>query len=518
MKTYQLKYISVLALGFLASCITSCTKDFAQLSVDPEASTQIQPALVFSKSEYDGAKNNLNLLLGTMQYTTSFNDVAGFGSKYVSSQSQQSSAVFSAAYYQEINEISLVINAVKEDPSKVNLLAAARIWRAYCFSRITDLHGDIPYSQSVSGYTAANYKPAYDSQQSIYTDLLKELDESATSLNAAQATFGSADIIYSGNVAQWKKFAYSLMLRLGMRMTEADASLAETWVKKAIAGGVITNDADIAKINYLSTGQDINKNPIALNLYNSDYIKADGVSNTEGGKYQDVFINYLKTNKDPRLGVFSIVYTKESATALAKADTSFALQKGMPATLSAKPADFVTYSEPNPKTVVLLNSSKIIFGTAETSFLLTEATLRGWYPGGTVSALYENGIRSAMKQWAIIAPGDGLISDLQINTYINYHKLNTSGTFADQMNQIYTQFWVALFPDAQEAFSSYRRTGYPALIPVNYVGNATGGKIFRRMLYPLSEQNLNRVAYDAAVARQGADDFMTRIWWDKKPL
>lgn len=518
MKTYKLKYISVLTIGFLTACVSSCTKDFDKLSVDPEASTQIQPALVFSKAEYDGAKNNLNLLLGTMQYTTSFNDVAGFGSKYVSSQSQQSSAVFSAAYYQEINELALVINAVKGDPAKVNLLAAARIWRAYCFSRMTDLYGDIPYSQSVLGYTEANYKPNYDTQQSIYTDLLKELDESAVSLNAAQATYGSADIIYSGNVTQWKKFAYSLMLRLGMRMTEVDVTLAETWVKKAIAGGVITTDADIAKINYLNAGQDINKNPIALNLYNSDYIKADGTSNTEGGKYQDVFINYLKTNKDPRLGVFSVVYTKESATALPKADTSFALQKGMPATLSSKPADFVTYSEPNLKTVVLLNSAKIIFGTAETNFLLAEAALRGWYAGGTVSALYESGITSAMKQWAIIAPGDGLISDLKISTYINYHKLNVAGTTAVQMGQIYTQFWVAIFPDAQEAFSSYRRTGYPALVPVNYVGNATGGKIFRRMLYPLSEQNLNRTAYDAAIVKQGADDFMTRIWWDKRPL
>lgn len=508
MKKYTQQYKAAFCIFLLAITGASCTKDFQEINTDPEASSNIQPAFVFSKALYDGAKNNLNLLLGTMQYTTSFNDVAGFGSKYVSSQSQQSAAVFSAAYNQEINELALVINAVSANPDQVNLLASARIWRAYCFSRITDLYGDVPYTEAAQGFTTSNYKPAYDPQKAIYASLLKELDEAALSLNPAKTNFGSADLIYAGNTVKWKKFAYSLMLRLGMRMTKVDPVLSETWVKKAIAGGVIIDDADIAKIVYASAGQDINKNPIALNLYNSDYVKADGTSNQEGGKYQEPFISYMKTNKDPRLGILSVVYVNGVA------DTSAAIQKGMPATLSAKPANFVTFSEPNQKTVLALGGAKLIFTTAETNFLLSEAVLRGWYTGDA-SVLYEAGIKAAMKQWAIIAPADGAISDLQINTYIKYHKLNTAGTLDNKLQQIYTEFWLAAFPDAQEAFSSYRRTGYPALVPVVYVGNATGGKIFRRMLYPLSEQNLNRASLDAAIARQGADDFLTRIWWDK---
>jgi hypothetical protein len=505
---YNQKYIAVLAFFLTAVTITSCTKDFEEINTDPEASAHIQPSFVFTKALYDGAKNNLNLLLGTMQYTTSYNDVAGFGSKYVSSQSQQSEGVFSAVYYQEINELELVINTVSPNPEQVNLLASARIWKAYCYSRITDLYGDVPYSEAVKGYTNANYTPVYDAQKDIYLNILKELEEAATSLNATGATFGAADLIYGGNTGKWKKFAYSLMLRLGMRMTKVDPALAETWVKKAIAGGVITDDTDIAKITYLNAGQDINKNPIALKLYNDDYIKADGNSNTEGGKYQEPFITYLKNNKDPRLGILSVVYVNGAA------DTSAAVQKGMPATLSAKPSNFVTYSEPNQKTVLLLSGAKLLFTTAETNFLLSEASIRGWYTGDA-SVLYESGIRSAMKQWAIIAPGDGAITDLQINTYIKYHKLDATGNFDAKMARIYTEFWLAVFPDAQEAFASYRRTGYPALVPVVYPGNATGGKIFRRMLYPLSEQNLNRASLDAAIARQGPNDFLTRIWWDK---
>ncbi|RYY28669.1 MAG: SusD/RagB family nutrient-binding outer membrane lipoprotein [Sphingobacteriaceae bacterium] len=513
MKNFLKKYLikTVLVSG-LATSLFSCTKNFVELNTNPDAVSASTPQFIFSKAQYDGTANMLNLLLGTMQYTTSFNDVAGFGSKYVQSQANSSSNAFSSAYPNEINEIGEVIKAVTGDATRINLLAQARIWRVYCFSRLTDLYGDIPYSQAGQG-TGGVYSPAYDAQKDIYINMLAELDAAATSLDAAKVTMGTSDLIYGGNTSQWKKFAYSLMLRLGMRMTKVDAALAQTWVTKAIAGGVILTDADVAKVAYIGSGQDINKNPLALNLINSDYNPKNaipGFSNTEGGKYQDVFINYLKTNKDPRLGVISVVYVNGVA------DTSAARQQGMPATLSSRPANFGSLSEPNQNTLLLLSSPRIVFSAAESYFLLAEAALRGWYSGATATAAYQNGISAAMRQWTIIASGAGTISQNQIDTYIRYHQLTTTGTFAQQMEQIHTQFWVGLFPDAQEVFANYRRTGYPALVPNNYVGNATGGLIFRRMLYPISEQNLNTTAYQAAIARQGADSFLTRMWWDKQ--
>lgn len=510
MKNHIKKYLVKTVLLSAAISVQSCTKNFVELNTNPDAVAAGTPQFIFTKAQYDGTANMANLLLGTMQYTTSFNDVAGFGSKYIQSQSNASSSTFTNAYPNEINEVGEVIKAVTGDAGKVNLLAEARIWRVYCFSRLTDLYGDIPYSQAGQGYNSNIYTPAYDAQKDIYANMLAELDAAATSLDAAKTvTFGSSDLIYGGNTAQWKKFAYSLMLRLGMRMTKADAAAAQTWVTKAIAGGVILADADVAKVAYVGSGQDINKNPLALNLLNSDYIRADGNSNTEGGKYQDVFINYLKANKDPRLAIISVVYTTGTA------DTTSANQKGMPATLSTKPGNFVTFSEPRQNTLLLLSSPRLVFTAAESYFLLAEAALRGWYSGATASASYQNGISSAMRQWTIIAGANGTVSANQINAYINTHQLVTTGTFAQQMQQIYTQFWVGVFPDAQEVFATYRRTGYPDLVPNNYVGNATGGLIFRRFIYPVSEQNLNAVSYKAAIARQGTDDFLTRIWWDK---
>jgi hypothetical protein len=182
---------------------------------------------------------------------------------------------------------------------------------------------------------------------------------------------------------------------------------------------------------------------------------------------------------------------------------------------NVKPANFVTYSEPNPKTVLLLGSPQLIFTPAEAYFLLTEAALRGWYSGATAASLYTNGVQAALRQWSIIAGAAGTISAGAQAQYVA-NNLLLPGTLDDQLKQVYTQFWVSIFPNANEAFASYRRTGYPALTPNNYPGNATGGQIWRRGLYPLTEQNLNANAYKAAIARQGADDLMTRIWWDKK--
>ena len=511
------KYAGVLSIVLGALSLQSCDKGFKDLNVNPEAVTTPTATFIFTKSLYDGAGYNghygpstLDLLQGTMQYTTSYNDVAGFGSKYIASVSNSSAAAFGAAYPDEINELGIVIKAVTGVASNSNLLAEARIWRDYCFSRLTDLYGDIPYSQAGLGYDSSLYKPAYDAQKDIYAGILADLDAAAQSLDASKTTFGSADLIYGGNTGQWKKFAYSLMLRMGMRMTKVDIASAQTWVTKAIAGGVITADADIAKVPYVGSGQDINKNPMALDLWNSDYIAQNGSTNTEGGKYQDVWISYLQSTNDPRLPVISIVYNNGVP------DTTSSIQKGMPATINnVKPANFVTYSEPNPNTVLLLSSPKLIFTVAESDFLLAEAALRGWYNGATAASLYQSAIQAGMRQWAIIAGSAGTIPAAQINAYVANNTLNTAGTFDQQMAQIYTQFWVCIFPDAQEVYASYRRTGYPALVPNNYPGNATGGKIPRRMLYPVSEQSLNATNYAAAIAAQGADDLMTHIWWDK---
>ena len=96
------------------------------------------------------------------------------------------------------------------------------------------------------------------------------------------------------------------------------------------------------------------------------------------------------------------------------------------------------------------------------------------------------------------------------------HPLDKSSTTAS-LAQINTQFWATtgtMF-NFIEAWTNWRRSGYPVLTPVNYAGNFTGGQIPRRETYPSSEPSNNGENYNAAKSNMGGDDWTTRVWWDK---
>jgi hypothetical protein len=167
----------------------------------------------------------------------------------------------------------------------------------------------------------------------------------------------------------------------------------------------------------------------------------------------------------------------------------------------------------------------IIMGPAEAYLLLAEAALRGWYSGSTAKEAYEKGVRAGMTQWALypaVAPSTGIITDDQINAYIEANPYKSAGTFEQQLEQISVQKWISLFGDDYEVYANWRRTGYPELMPVNYPGNVTGGQMFRRFSIPNSESLTNHDNYLEALQRQGfaelnGDNLTTRVWWDKKP-
>ena len=138
MKFLKQTYTGLLPLLCSLLLLQSCSKNFQQINTNPDAVSTATPQYIFSKAIYDGISNSGNtqsLLLGHMQYTTSYNDVAGFGSKYVAAQQAQSASVFANSYSNQINEIGEVIKAVKDNPAQINLYAVARIWKAFCYSR-----------------------------------------------------------------------------------------------------------------------------------------------------------------------------------------------------------------------------------------------------------------------------------------------------------------------------------------------------------------------------------------------
>ncbi|MES3019260.1 MAG: SusD/RagB family nutrient-binding outer membrane lipoprotein [Bacteroidota bacterium] len=516
MKTKNFKYICVAAI--LATIVSSCTKDLAKLNENPNGYEIANPLFLFTKSQLtqvglnpDGARFNINQQL---QQEATYSEVTAPGDKYFAEGYVRNNW---AAYSGPVNQIELVIANTK-DAESINKQAAARIWRVYIYHQLTDLYGDIPYSEA-SKAIGGNFSPKYDLQIDVYKDMFKELEEAAASFNASKPVFGSADLLYDGNVVKWKKFAYSMMLRLGMRLTKIDPALAEIWVKKAIAGGPILDDADMAKVPYADGGLASNRNPYSNQMRILDYVDGQNPLNVQGSKLAKTFIDQLKgnstTTKDPRLNVIAVLWVKQPSGVYV-ADTATALQRGMQNALyKAYPADFETYSEPNPNTVMRYDAPVIVMSPAETYFLLAEASIRGWN-SGSAAAAYDNGVRAAMRQWSLYGSG-GLISTAQINSYVANNPYKTAGSFDARLEQISIQRWILGYLDQIESFANWRRTGYPALTPTNYPGNITGGRIPRRFIVPDSEDQLNTANFQAAKARQsGANTLLSRVWWDKE--
>lgn len=514
-KCFKLVY-AVIALSMLQ---LSCTKKLADLNKNPNAYEKANPDFLFTNSVIRemglNPDGNRYVIGGALQQEATYSEVYAIGDKYFSDGFTGTNW---SAYSGCLSVIQQVIESVKDDPEAINKLAIARIWRVYIFHHLTDLYGDIPYSEANKGLTGL-FKPKYDLQSDIYNDMFKELEESANSFDASKPSFGVSDLIYQGNTTQWKKFAYSLMLRLAMHLTKIDPALAKTWVQKAITGGPILDDADLAKVPFADGSLASNRNPMSVDWLFFDYADGQNPINVEGSKLAKTFIDQLKgnstTTKDPRLNVIAVLWVKQPSGSYI-ADTSTALQKGMQnAQYNAYPPDYETYSEPNPNTVMRYDAPICVMTPAEVNFLLAEAAIRGWY-SGSAETLYNAGVSAAMRQWSLYGK-EGVISQDKIDYYLVNNPFKTGGTFDEQLEQISNQKWRLFFMDQIENFANWRRTGYPKLIPTNYPGNITGGQIPRRFVIPQSEEELNNANFLEAKNRQsGANTLLSRVWWDKE--
>lgn len=529
MNDIKRKFTSMtLKIGVMAFLLlSSCDDGFEEMNVDPNAYNEpvISNLFTFSLIRTAGTgtadRNRVNIkhVSGIMQYMASLNTF-WYGEKYI--YHDQGGNYFENAYENHLKELQQIFPVVEEDPELVNHYAMARIWRVFIMHRITDIYGDIPYSEAGKGYIEGIYKPKYDQQSAIYADMLKELEEAAVQFDPTKASFGAADLMYGGDLEKWQTFAYSLMLRLGMRLTEVDPAMAQTWVEKAIAGGVMQSNEDIAKLEHVE-GHGNTQNWDAYELKRESL--PEGAQGTGKVKLSKTLIDYLQAYNDPRLPFYATLWEGNIlAIQAAKLPETTApeLQKGLPnghddATISqAIPGwsnDMLTeYSEPNTGTIASLNAPTVFLSYSEVEFLRSEAALRGW-GGGNASEHYNNAITASMEATTLF-PGGVVIEPAVIQNYLAAHPL--TGSTEEQMEKIHTQFYLAHFMwfDFFEAWSNWRRTGYPQLTPVNYPGNDTGGVIPRRLRYPQSEAALNTEHYEAAIQHQGPDLLLTRVWWD----
>lgn len=372
--------------------------------------------------------------------------------------------------------------------SNPNWEAVGRIMKAYIFSLMTDAMGDIPYTDALRGDSML--QPTYDTQQVIYDSLFANLTKASQEIAPSAGGFPSGDLIYGGDMTEWQKLANSLQLRLAMHLTNVDPALAKTEVQAALGapGGVFTSNADNAGLAYLAGAPD--QNPIYTNVYvagRDDY----GMSRT----LVDSMLNF----NDPRLPM----YAQPNDTGAYVGRPNGLLSTSDSAPPNKYVSRFGAYWRETP------NANMYFMTYAEVLLLEAEAAERGWINTGTAGSYYAAAIRASMGQWGI--------DSATANTYLTQSAVAYAGG-ATGLHQIAYELWVQLYMNGGEAWTEWRRTEWPPLMPgQNAVQNAgVLDGIPERMPYDDQEAVLNAANLDAAVARQklpAANDLFTPLWF-----
>jgi hypothetical protein len=405
--------------------------------------------------------------------------------------------------------------AVVGDGFNDNQIAIAKIMQTFYYLHMTDRWGDLPYSEALKGNQGL-LAPVFDSQEYIYNTAIQTLKDAVAMINTGAPPAVPAikgDIILNGNMSLWIKFANTIRLNAALRLSEVDPTKAAAEFASAFAAGVIALDnSENVSYKYLTTQQ--YENP----FYNSfvtagraDWVIPDPMMNMmQNVSYTSPHLDMyaaghpyktqsgkLNAGVDPRLSVYANPIENTTDTYI-----------GMPYGLSEAEAGSVSTEQVSfmGDAMRKQNTSAYIFNSAQVAFILAEGRHHGWINGAPLTAqqYYEAGIAASLGQHGVSA---GLATYLT-NTEVAY-------TAGREIEQIITQKWLATFPNGYEAWSEFRRTGFPNLAPGD---NALtpNGEIPTRQAYGTGEANANKVNYEAALVAQGftADDQIQRLWWD----
>ena len=507
------KCIHKIQLGLLLLLVglVSCDKGFDDLNINKTAATSINPVFTLNNATINTAPvfSTIVYETGIVQQMVTPNSGVLTGANFNQDSRDNTQQMWQRYYRNVIRNTQDVLDQSKTLSARPNLIQMARILQAHAFMVLTDTYGDIPYTDAAKGFTELLFLPKYDTQQAIYAGIIKELTEASTALDATKAV-ETADVLYGGDVAKWKKFANSLLLRAGMRLSKVDATQAQSVVSKAAAAGVIELNADNAMIrhdaNYTNPNGNVLNATEAANLYMAA-----------------PFVDYLKSTKDPRLKAIGVRYTGAKSGAeqtAAKASTDTTLFIGMPMghdnnTISTQVtkfglASFYDFTQVDRTRMGKNTAPTFLVTASQTQLLLAEAAQRGWITSTTAAAAYAKGVRLHMEQLAAF-DANSAVSTAQIDAYLVANPFNA----ANALEQINTQYWISSFLNGPEAWANFRRSGFPVLTPNPFPGKAIKGTFIRRLTYPNSEISVNSANVQAAIARQGADDLDTKVWWDK---
>lgn len=517
-KPFLMVLCLVAALG-----LNSCTKNFEKYNTDqtgiPDKDLQIPTLFIPIEQKifqnYQIAQNlNADAYAGYATPPQTFGRTL-YNMNYVFVDGWNQSA-FNDIYTTILGPIKNKLGPLGVKTSLPDFWAIALIIEVEAIDRVTDKFGPVPYSKVGSSLISI----PYDSQQSVYQQMFLQLDTATTTLssyiaaNPDKKPFANSDVVFGGDYAQWLKLANSLRLRLAMHIVKVDPATAKTQGEKALAtNNLLTDGGTVAAI--AGSGQ-------------NDYyvITASYTDNSMSASIG----TYLTGYNDPRLPKYFLPVDASKGPMPAQyAGKYIGIRIG--SDVGNKPA-YSGYSVYNYNTTFNSTAKQTIMTPSEVWFLKAEASLRGWTGAGVAQASYNSGISASMTQYGLEATdyiNDGTsvpaayvdpqapVNNSPALSNITI-KWDEGATNEIKLERIITQKWLAMFPEGQEAWTEFRRTGYPKLLPV--VNNNSNGTIntaiqVRRLPFPLSEYKTNATAVAGGVSLLGGpDNGGTRLWWD----
>lgn len=482
-------YIAILSVLLFSQC----TKDFEDINTNPNQPITAHVDYLFTESLVRGVGDYGTGIHSEMwtfevwcQMMADINGINNPGDFYPYS-GDWNDELWKEWYADALSPINQAVKNTQDKPSQINKHAIARIWRAYLFHRVTDLWGDVPYFDALKGVNdngSPIMTPQYDKQKDIYLDLIKELKEAKNTLNASEESYGMADLMYQGDINKWKRFANTLRLRLLLRISAAEPTIAETEIK------ALTLENEFISAN----------NEGAHFVFNNDnkhYFYEIAVNGQGLRNPSHFFLELLNQNNDPRVGFFA---GKTPSSAVLGTPPYVGVPNLKTSTeMSALGFDAFSTSECGSY-FLDLNTAGTTLSYAESCLLQSEASLKGWGNGISAEQSYENGIRAHMEYLGL--------PDTAITNYLQ-NEVVWNGT----LEQIITQKYITLaYRDAYEAFSEFRRTGFPVLKDFE-VNPILPSNFPQRLSYPPSELTLNGT--NVYAVGEGVNDMKSKVWWAK---
>lgn len=517
------KLKNTIAIGILAFFIQACTADFEEINTNPNKTTvgQIKASGMFEPLLYNGAKFWQN-------YTWYWNNELIQFTAFTGGTTRQEHRYFISdsdwqrvwnAYNRYGNNVSHMYDLSVEQQDR-SLEAIALTLKVLYMSNLTDIYGDIPYSEAFTARKEnGTTKPVFETQKEVYEQLFIDLLK-ANSIYATKPIFikPSLDGMYNGSMEKWQKFNNALYLRLLMRVsgrTEMNVGAKITEVLNNPATYPIF-ESNLDNATVVFSGSDPYRNQFAD--YNEGSFTSSGRKLTEqlikmtvvkDANNQEIFV-------DPRLPIFG----KKNPNVTVNPDN---IWKGTIAGITEQDQSDADRGSSwlNAAVLARADAPGTFMDYAEVQFILAEASLKGLITGGEAAAkqYYENGVTASVEKWAELGQFSEtpvVVTNNDVTDLLASDLASWDAT-TNKEELIANQKYLALFWIGMEAYHEYRRTEYPDLT----IGT---GAVFNdytlptRFAYPTTTIATNAINSAAAISNMGGNTMKTPVWWSKQAI